>query len=385
MKKKQGYTFRKFINDVHLWLGIASAIVLFFVCLSGTLYVFHAEVDSWLEPQKFHIEKIGTAKADPEILITKTQEETKGKVTRITIHEDAHHPYELQVSKGKEDKRGETYYVNPYNQEILGNGKGPASEFFRFMFKMHRWLTFDEAIGRPIVGIATLIFVVLSITGIVLWFPKKIKGFKSLKPGLVIKRKANWKRINHDLHNTLGFYTCIIILIMAFTGLCWSFEWYKDGLSSVLGSKVFAQRGEKKPHSTVVPNAKALTVSEFRILADSLLPYKGKTVISIPKSVEDAVEITKYEADAFNEAANDRYIVDQFTGAVLKKDIFADKRLGEKIASQIKPIHTGDIFGLFSKISYFIVCLIATSLPITGIIIWINKLRKPKKKKKVIV
>jgi len=52
-----------------------------------------------------------------------------------------------------------------------------------------------------------------------------------------------------------------------------------------------------------------------------------------------------------------------------------------QIASLIKPIHTGQIFGTFSKIIYFIACLIATSLPITGTIIWLNKLKKKRKRK----
>ena len=36
------------------------------------------------------------------------------------------------------------------------------------------------------------------------------------------------------------------------------------------------------------------------------------------------------------------------------------------------------MFNTFSKIIYFITCLIATSLPITGIFIWINKMKKKK-------
>ena len=60
---------------------------------------------------------------------------------------------------------------------------------------------------------------------------------------------------------------------------------------------------------------------------------------------------------------------------------FKDKPLNVQFASLIKPIHTGEIFGNFSKIIYFLACLIATSLPLTGTIIWLNKLKKKKKKK----
>ncbi|SRX54268.1 PepSY domain-containing protein [Aequorivita sp. CIP111184] len=41
----------------------------------------------------------------------------------------------------------------------------------------------------------------------------------------------------------LGFYTAIFLLIMSLTGLFWSFEWYKDAGSRVLGTEVFGGRG----------------------------------------------------------------------------------------------------------------------------------------------
>jgi len=379
-KKKKGYTFRKFINDAHLWLGVGSSLVLFLVCLSGTIYTFRTEIEKMAEPKKFHIETVSGAKASYEAIIKSTQETAGGKVTRISYYDDPHQPYELQVSKSKEDKRGETYYVNPYNQMVLGTGKGPTSEFFMFFFKMHRWLLLDEKLGRPIVGAATLIFVLLTLTGLFLWFPKKIKGFKSLKPGFKIKWSANWKRINNDLHNTLGFYTFLIILIMALTGLNWSFEWYKDGMGTVLGSKVFGGRDEKKIESEAIANAKPLALADFIRVGDSVFPYKGKTTIGMAKGPLGSVEFSKKNERNFNEDASDKVVLDQYTGAVLKKDVFSEKTTGAKIAAQIRAIHTGEIYGTFSKVVYFIVCLIATSLPITGIFIWLNKMKKPKKK-----
>ncbi len=377
--KKQGYTFRKFMNDVHLWLGVGSALVLFLVCLSGTIYTFRTEIEHWMEPKKYHITEISNQKNSYQEIIQKTALETQGKVTRLSLYDDQNKPYELQVSKGKEDKRGETFYVNPYNNTILGSGKGPATEFFMFFFKMHRWLLFDAEIGRPIVGTATLIFVILTITGLFLWFPKKVKNFKSLKPGLKIKFNANWKRINHDLHNTLGFYACLIILIMALTGLNWSFEWYKNGLSSVLGAEVFGGRNEKKLESIPDQNLQPISIESIIEMGNKTFPYAGKTIITFAKGKEGAVEFRKQNSSNFNKDASDRIILDQYSGVILKKEVFAEKTLGEKVAAQIKAIHLGEIYGTFSKIIYFITCLIATSLPITGIFIWINKMKKKSK------
>ena len=380
-QKNKAYTFRKFIRDIHLWLGVGSGLILFLVCLSGTVYVFRHDIEQAMEPGKYRIEA-SAIKQQPLQIIASTQQTTGGKVTRFSFYDDVSKPYELQVSTSEEDKRGETYYVNPYQNKIIGTGKGPSTEFFMFFFKMHRWLLFEQEIGRPIVGIATLIFIVLAVTGFILWLPNKIKGFKSFKSGLSIRFNASWKRINHDLHNVLGFYALVVILIMALTGLNWSFEWYKEGMSGVLGAKVFGGRDEKKLNSAFIAGAEPIAVDSVMAIGNSTFDYAGKTTISLPQEPDGSYELRKQNDNNFNRESADKLVIDQYSGKILKRETYADKSAGQKLASQIKSIHTGEIFGIFSKIIYFITCLIATSLPITGVIIWINKLRKPTKKSK---
>ncbi len=67
-------------------------------------------------------------------------------------------------------------------------------------------------------------------------------------------------------------------------------------------------------------------------------------------------------------------------GKMVEVERFADKPFGAKIASSIRGIHLGDIAGLSSKILAFLVCLIATSFPATGVALWIHKLRARNKK-----
>lgn len=379
MNKKKGYTFRKFINDLHLWLGIASALVLFIVCLTGTIYTFKSEIEGFIEPDKYALRGAEVKPYDVDALTNFVALESGLQVQRITISNEPLKPLQFSVTAKEKGKRGETLYVDPYKRELLGTGKGPASEFFMMVFKLHRWLLLDTAIGRPIVGWATVIFVLLSISGLILWFPKKIKGWKSLKPGFKIKFQAKWKRINHDLHNALGFYSLLLILVMSFSGLCWSFEWYRDGLSVVLGTKVF-DRTEEPLESVAIEGKSALTLKEALAIADNLLDYEARTTtVSLPKDETGVIEVQKNDIKRFNETVFDKVYIDQYSGDIVKVDYFGDKSLGEMLAAQIKPLHLGTIYGMFSKVLYFIVCLIATSLPITGIIIWLNKMKKKKK------
>lgn len=365
------------MNDLHLWLGIASSLILFIVCLSGTIYTFKSEIQYLLEPSRYKIESQQSVLQVTD-LVHSVQDKVEGNVVGITISNKKTEPYMFSVAKREEKGRPEQVSVNQYTGEIVGAGKPAASEFFTSVMKLHRWLLLEDSIGRPIVGIATLIFLFLCISGLILWLPKKIKGWKSFKPGFKIKFNAKWKRINHDLHNALGFYTLLFVIIMALTGLCWSFDWYRDGASKLIGGKIFGARNEEKPSSELPQlDAKTITLEEALAIANRELPFEARKItISLPKGENGSFEINKNDAKRFNETATDRVFIDQYSGGIIRKDIFSDKTVGEQLASSIKALHLGDIYGLFSKIIYFIVCLIATTLPITGIFIWLNKRKK---------
>lgn len=417
MKKK--FTFRKLFNDIHLWLGIASGLVLFIVCLSGTVYTFHTEIDEALNAPKYTVAAAANMQPlSPDVLKAQLEKELKGKVTSIEIPAAKDKPYRFGVAKaeggkgegkraeaaagpdkeskgkeggkpkeGKGGGRGTTYLVNPYTGQVQGTTESATSEFFSTVMKLHRFLLVETEnpeevnIGKMIVGGSTIIFIFLIISGLVIWVPAKAKNWRQ---GLKIKTSGNWKRTNHDLHNSLGFYSSILLLIMAITGLCWSFEWYRDGLSAVLGEEVFKGRKEKPLPSNLPANGDyaTLPVTDFMQRATTILPYEGNTRISLPADSAASVVITKYKSGFFTLTASDKVQLDQYTGEPLKVDIFSEKPLNVQIAASIKPLHLGDIYGTFSKIIYFIACLIATSLPITGTIIWINKLRKKPKKRR---
>ncbi|MGO4912956.1 PepSY-associated TM helix domain-containing protein [Leeuwenhoekiella sp. W20_SRS_FM14] len=374
MKKKKKYTLRKLINDVHLWLGLGSGIILFLVCLSGTILAFEHEIKAAFA-QNLVVEPSGE-KLNIEELKTTLAKTHKGILTSITIPEKSNKPYTFTIKENPRERRGTNLQVNPYTAETLVPEANPADAFCFFFFKMHRWLLLDSAIGRPIVGVATILFLILSITGLVLWFPKKVK-WKNLKSGFKIKTKANWKRVNHDLHNTLGFYALIFIVIMGITGLCWSFESYKNGLSDLIGAAIFNRSSPKFDYEEN-PNDVTASLAEVITTVNATLEYPGELSVNLPGERSTYYSIRKYNASNFSPVTYDAVYISK-AGAVLGVEKFSDKPFNVQVASLIRPIHTGEVYGFFSKLIYFIACLIATSLPVTGTLIWLNKMKKKKK------
>ncbi len=384
---------RKFFNDIHLWLGIGAGLILFVVCLTGTIYAFRTEIEQMVDSEKYFVDVPEGAEPLPaETLMAQLEGEMQGgKVSSLSIPANPERSYTVSVAKEGE-RRGTNYLVNPYTGEVLGGTEGAASEFFMFMFRLHRWLLLDTAVGRPIVGVATIIFIFIILTGWVIWFPVRVKSWRQ---GLKIKWNANWKRVNHDLHNALGFYASIFLLIMGLTGLFWSFEWSRNAWYAAWGVENSRgggpsregggpQGGSEQSTSRAI-TADPLPIAELLALADRELPYKGNYRISLPGPGEAAVSISKNKTGFFAGPAGDQLSLNAYSGQVLEKEVFAEKPFNERAARSVKALHVGDVFGTFSKIIYFIACLIGTSLPVTGTIIWINKLRKKTKRKKLAV
>lgn len=374
---------RKLFNDLHLWMGIGTGLFLFVICLTGTVYTFHTEIDEWVNSEKYHVgSSSDAASLSVEQLAGKIKHHVEGQVATVSISDNKDDAYKFSVRKEGE-RRGTTYLVNQYTGEILGDTKSTTSEFFMVMFRLHRWLMLDTNVGRPIVGWSTMIFVFIILTGLVIWIPQKVKNWKQ---GLKIKWSGNWKRINHDLHNALGFYSAIFLLVMALTGLQWSFDWYRTGLQGVLGINE-PERGRERPETKPEPHQELdtliqkLSVEELMAIANKELPYKGTYRVELPSNKKNTINLNKYHTGFFASPASDIVSINIYNGKVQSKEVFSKKPFNEKIARSIKALHVGDVFGVFSKIIYFISCLIATSLPVTGTIIWINKLRKKAKRK----
>lgn len=384
-KKSNWQKVRTFLNDLHLWAGIGAGLILFVVCFTGTVYTFHHEIDEMLNSDRYFVEV--PLKAEPlpiqELVAAVQKAVPDGIAGSINV---PHHPdkaYAVNV-RVEGQRRGSNYLVNPYTAKILGDTNTGASAFFMVMFRLHRWLMLDSSIGRPIVGWSTVIFVFLCFSGLVIWVPQKAKSWRQ---GLKIKWSGNWKRINHDLHNTLGFYSALLLLIMGLTGLYWSFDAYRDGLYRVLRVErpQRGNRGGREQEKKEFP-ASELSIEDYLKVAGQELNYAGDYRVGLPTADKNTVSLSKTKKGFFAVSGHDELILDKYTAEVVKKELFSDEPLNHQIAHSIKAIHTGEIFGTFSKILYFVSCLIATSLPVTGTIIWINKLKKKaKRKSKVLV
>lgn len=386
-KKSSKGVFRRINDWLHLWLGLVSGLVVFIVSITGCFYAFEQEIKDALEPWRF-VEVQNKPFVPPSQLLDTAQKYMPGVAPTGLTYSNAEGAAAVGFSIMENGKRSFTaVFINPYTgaflqkQQAIGEGK---FDFFRFIIDGHRALWLPYEIGRPIVGVATLVFVVLLISGLIMWWPGKWSKANTSK-SFKIKWKAGFKRVNYDLHNVVGFYSLVLAFVLAVTGLVWSFAWFEDSLYFVTSGGQ-SKPGHHHPHSDI---SKAATFANDTVSALDRAWYKtlarepnaqGMYMTPLLKDKEDAIEIIAYQ-DHGSWYNRNEYYYDQYTLELFRVqgDRFSEAGFADQLAMLNYDIHIGAALGLPGKILAFLVSLICASLPVTGFLVWWNK-KKPKKK-----
>ncbi len=367
---------KKAIGTLHLWLGLGSGLVVFIVAVTGCLYAFKTELEDLSQPYRFvatqaapvlppsRLQAIGHRILPGKTLHSATYL-ADGRAAMLTFYHDEPTYYYLA-------------FVNPYTGEVL-KVTDMSSDFFYQVLQGHFYLWLPPAVGQPIVATATLVFVGLLISGLVLWWPKN-KAASRQRFRFAWKASTGAKRKNYDLHNVLGFYASLVLLLLAFTGLVWGFQWFarsvywatSGGKSQVAFYEPAGSRAERSATLTAVDRLWRQTVATH--------PQAKSIEAHFPETDSAAIAIsTNPEAGTYWKADHRYY--DQRTGKEIPvTHLYGrfDQRLSvaDKIARMNYDIHVGAILGLPGKIIAFLASLVAASLPVTGFLIWRGRKRK---------
>lgn len=387
-RRKNEFFFKYLMWISHFWLGILSSIVVFVVCFTGCLYAFKNQITEIYNRDKVFVEKVSNAKKFSADDVQNQFLKNHKKITALTISNDEGRSVGVSY---EENGVAQTTFFNQYTGEELGAVDTSLNVFFETVLDLHKNLLMGN-VGRQILGAGVLMFVFLLFSGFVLWLPKRIRN---LKQSLTVKWNARFQRLNYDLHNTLGFYTFLLLFFIAITGLYVTYPWVKNFLIVSLGgesissinaenkdsddafagllSDMIQKQNEKKEEQKM-----KISLDEILKKADDVLPYNAVTTIELPNKENPRFVVSKINTTHFLGMMLPDEVTFDKNGELKTKDLFLDKPLNEQFTALVKPLHTGEIMGLPSIILYFLVCLIGCSLPVTGIVIWWHRLQKQK-------
>ncbi|AFY31692.1 PepSY domain-containing protein [Calothrix sp. PCC 7507] len=345
---------------LHRYIGLFVGLILIIIGLTGSLLVFEQEINRWQVSQQFGqvspqeqrvsmetiLNNVKTTYANqPELKLRSMNMLPKNSTYTVYLKT----PNDAQIN----------VFVNPYSGAIMGDRQWESS-FWGIVFKLHYALLAGRT-GEIIVGIAALLLLILSITGIILW-----PGWRRLINGFKIKWQAHPKRVNFDIHKVFGIITAVFLGLIAFTGFCWNFyDFTKPAIYAVTSTPNLPE-----PISKPVTGKPPLGLAEILQKADAALPGAVTTYITFPSKPEDAFAIYKKQPQESNDYGDSAVYLDQFSGAVLRLQNGLSLPLGDRVLNSFTPLHYGTFWGLPTRILYVFVGLAPLILSVTGWVMW---------------
>lgn len=372
MKKGSKSLFGKIVAWIHLWPSLISAIVLIFICLTGTIIVYCDEVINWVNRDALYVEHVGKQRLPTEILLARFKEAypKRRNPGYMIVYRD---PGRTVKFNSFDRKTGLSFiFMDPYSGKVIKEDR--TIHFFYVTAHLHSSLLWHGP-GSWIVSICTIIFLIELITGFILWWPKRWTK-TTREQSFTIKWKAKWKRLNYDLHNVFGFYCLSVCLVLTLTGLIIAFKPLQKLTIGAFGGD--ASHAFEKSLPVFRPDKKAYELNT--ILEQNFTRFPEATAAQIATYKLDssgyyAVNFARMVGLKSSDEANHLFF-DRYSGRELK--VAKAGLLHEKVENMYWALHMGTWMGQLGKFCTFIGGLIATSLPVTGFYIWWNRRKKKK-------
>lgn len=380
---------RELFLKIHLWLSVPAGVMITLICLTGAILVFEDEITELTHPELFHVTppREGAVHLPPSAIMAAAEKQTGD--TLKTSGMEFYSSRDMTCRIILADKKRTTLYADPYTGEVKGS-LNRSDGFFITVRQLHKRLMYKApmgkfSVGQMIVAVSTAAFVIIMLSGLVLWIPRSAKA---LRNSLKVKTTAGSRRLLYDMHNSLGFWCLIPVLIMALTGLTWPFESVRKAAYTVVGADM--QRGKEllKELDYGIDNSHG-RYSHYRRDNDSAPDYQlwDKALAQAEAAYPEYRYIRLRQRHV--QVAADRYSLMRkldvaqidSTGNMAAMTRYEDIDNSLKAEEWMFAMHTGSWGGIWSKILWFAAALTAATLPATGYWLWIARLRGKRRRR----
>jgi uncharacterized iron-regulated membrane protein len=373
---------RRLLSALHLYVGLVIGPVFALIGLTGSILVYHQDVDEWLNPDLMTLPTAATTPAPLDDIVNAAQQAAPAHSKPIFIHfpRQATRPFDVIFSAPGDGPGGETIhqiFVDHRNGAALGQRllSGHASHgdepFVMFVMHLHANLLLGEG-GAVALGICAITLFAALGSGVYLWAPRN----GAWRQAVSIKRGASAERLILDLHKTTGIYACALLAVSLFSGIYLIFpEAIRTGVSALSPTTAHAvPRGlTSEPAGERAPIGFAAAVAA----ADRLFPAGETMSMQPPQDASGYYLIGEHAPDEVYRSETRRLVaVDQYSGKILHVQDPREFTAGERFIEWLFPLHVGEAFGDIGRAIVFCLGAAPTALYVTGLVRWARKRRR---------
>lgn len=365
LNRPQMVWWRKALFQVHLWAGVIVAVYMIAISVSGSILVYQRDLqDDAPGLGQDH----GTANASFGPIVAVAQKAHPGEaLDNIDLRTLHRRVIPVGLKAGEHDR---IVYVDSVSRQIVGEEiLQERHPVLQFLEDLHNELAGGRS-GAIVNGIGGFLLTLMSVTGIVLWWP----GRKNWKRALNVKWNARWARVNWDLHSAFGFWTLLLVGMWGITGAYFIFpQPFARGVAFFSSMAHMQEKPSQWRTSEGIHNPDAYISKARQLYPDTQLAYfymytrhdGGFVKVFLSRDPERPLVMME-DVVSFDPATLD-----------ILSDI-STRRLtaGEKLSLAVYSIHFGDFGGQTVKFLWFVVGLSPALLAVTGLIMWWNRVLK---------
>lgn len=363
--------FRSVLMTVHLWAGLILAIPFVLLGISGSILVLQPEAPRWSIPSATATGEIKSAEA---ILAAAATAVPPGmRADRVLMPQRSREPASIRFQPIERRQRGagitgpNTVYVDPVSLEVLGTGvQGRPPAIFGIMRTLHATLYVRTISDRAFVGWLGIAMTLLSLSGLVLWWPRKGQW----KRAFLIKRGARGFRLNHDLHAAFGIWTLILFLVISISGVYLAFP---RTFRAAVGLVLPIGYNFEDPSAAAAnqpPLAQPLSLDQAIATAQAAVPGIIPLNFQLPNRPESPF-VLNFRPKALGQGAPPILVsVDRINGQIVYVDDFRTYNAGEQVVVWQRLLHSGLGLGIAYKILVFLSGFLPLLFGITGLRMW---------------
>jgi uncharacterized iron-regulated membrane protein len=364
-------TPRRWLFQVHLWLGLILGPVVGVVGLTGAIVVFRYELNRITTPGTAYVAPQGERLTIDELTARVQAARPADKLLQAGWGEAGPDNAWNFRAESPEGHRIHTF-INQYTGEITGRDDY-HEKWMQWFFDLHAYLLAGDT-GMFLNGFVGLAAVILSLTGLVVWWPGAARwlfGFRYLWG-------AGWKRQNYDLHKIVGFYSSLALAFVSITGVYFSFpSLYKQMAETLTGTTVTVG----PPPAATTWSERRVPMEEFIRVAERVQPGTVAISFGFPQQEGAPVIIRTKEARDWHRIGLNYVYLEPADAVVVRNDRFSDVSTATKAILFMYPFHFGRFGGRLGSplayhgvmVLYVIIGIAPFALMVTGLLMYWNR------------
>lgn len=371
---------KKILKKLHLYIALIFFIPLVLQGLTGSILVFEKPITNFFLHQKHDFAK-GEIAPVSEIIksaVTSVPEDFNANFVRFSFEEND--PAFVRFTKSAPKKSFLEVVIDPVSLEVVAV-KNPEKEFFSFIKKLHTNLLIQGELGRNIIGILGIILLFMTISGIIIWWPKKMNKFKSAITFDLsdTETKRGVFFVHKSIHKAVGFWTFALMFIASFSAIYLAFpKQVTTGITKVFSGenlrvKMSEIRLEKSSENSAKKSKSSAEIDEVVALAKQDLHDAKLISVNLPMKSEQAYRLNFISKNQRDDTPLVAVFVDQNQKKIIQKFDPKFYSTGEIIVAWQPYLHEGRGLGATWKTLVFLSGFLMLIFSITGITIWSQK------------